>query len=589
MHKLFEKNIKFFYNNLPEYYNLIKNIKSKNYKIINDNIVNIYTQEKIYPNSIIEDSKKIANTPTHNNLWERKFAVINPIHWNENEFPHTGKAINELIKKAKNFPSYNNKGFYFDKDFLPSTAIFGLLSGKHLDLLVKNYSFHSLFVYEPNPEFFAISLYFVDYKYIYKKLGQRFFLWVNGTLDYYAIEKFFYERIVTSSFLNLIYTSYSHPLISDAKEKFEQIRISKFRGWGTFEDEKKGVENHFKNINKFPIFTSPKKLNIPFCIVANGKSLEKNLPFIKKNQNSMIIISVGTAINPLLTEGIQSDFHIEQERIDLLKEILKEPLKKYQGYFLGASVVNPEVFKYAKKPLIYVREGFTLADKNILIGSSPIVGNSGFAFASMFTDEIYLCGMDLGFRLNERKHTKNSYYDNKDDIAKSGIKIKGNFSNDIYTDSLLLSSKRKIENMIKALNLKVYNLSDGAYIEYSTPLKDKTLPKINKNNYIKDIVSTFSFSKEQNIPLNFISVLKQVESSLKHKTNNLKEITGVIDFLEDVLKSNNNPEIKILKGSMFHYLFNIYILSHKLSKKDFTILLDSIKISSFFPKNLTPK
>jgi hypothetical protein len=243
--KLFEKNIRYFYENLPEYYELIKNIKTRNFVIKNGNIYD-KNNNKIYPNSIEEDSQNIASIPIHNNLWEKKFFTLTPIKWNENDFPYTGKAINEIINQAKKYNSFTKEGFYFDKNFLPTTAIFGLLSGKHLDILVKNYSFHSLFVYEPNPEFFAISLYFVDYEFIYQKLGERFFLWVNGTIDYYAIEKFFYERIVTSSLLNLIYTTYNHPLIDDAKAKFEQIRISKFRGWGTLEDEMKGVKNHLK-------------------------------------------------------------------------------------------------------------------------------------------------------------------------------------------------------------------------------------------------------------------------------------------------------------------------------------------------------
>jgi hypothetical protein len=300
----------------------------------------------------------------------------------------------------------------------------------------------------------------------------------------------------------------------------------------------------------------------------------------------MIIISVGTAINPLLKAEIQSDFHIEQERIDLLKDILREPLSNYNGYFLGASVVNPKVFTYAKKPLMYIREGFTFANENALIGSSPIVGNSGFAFASMYTKEIYLCGMDLGFRLNERKHPSNSFYDNKDDTAKSGIKIKGNFSNDIYTDSLLLSSKRKIENMIKALNLTVYNLSDGAYIENSIPLKDKTLPTIEKNKLINNIISSFSSKKIKTSSLKIQKVISQINKSLKHKTENIKELTGLIDFLEDVLKSNKTTEVKILKGSMYHYLFNIYLLGHKLSKEDFQKLLSNINLNNYFKKIL---
>jgi hypothetical protein len=522
--------------------------------------------------------------PTHNNLWDQKFSVLEPMKWDEKEFPYTGKAINDLASKAETYKSYHKKGFYFEKNFLPATVILGLLSGKHIDLLVKKYDFHSLFVYEPNPEFFAISLYFVDYEYIYEKLEDKFFLWINGSIDYFAIEKYYYERVVTSSFMNLIYSSYSHPLIEDAKNKFEEIRVSKFRGWGTFEDELKGVKNHLRNLNKYPLFKKGADLNVPFCVVANGKSLEKCIPFIKKNKDSMIIVSVGTAINPLLKAGIQSDFHIEQERIELLKEILKQPLSEYEGFFLGANVVNPNVFGYAKKPLMYIREGFSLAEKQILPGSSPIVGNAGFAFSSMYTKEIYLCGMDLGFRLNQRKHPKNSFYDDKDDIAQSGIKIKGNFSDDIYTDSLLLSSKRKIEIMIKALNLNVFNLSDGAYIENTVPLKDKTLPKIDKRKIIEKITKTFENQHLKKPKINIYPVLRKMDLSLTYTQPNLKETTGFINFLEDVFKSLQDYEAKLLKGSMFHYLFNLYLIAHKLNKEDFQDLLKNVKISEYFPK-----
>ena len=167
--------------------------------------------------------------------------------------------------------------------------------------------------------------------------------------------------------------------------------------------EIKGIKNHIQNINKYNLLTQKKKINAPFCIVANGKSLEKNIEFIKKNKDSLIIVSVGTAIKPLLKAGIESDFHIEQERIELLKEALKNILPNYNGYFLGANVVNPKVFEMAKNPLMYIREAFSLEDRFVLTGSSPIVGNAGFAFSANFTDEICLCGMDLGFRLNQKK------------------------------------------------------------------------------------------------------------------------------------------------------------------------------------------
>jgi len=580
MQKLFEKNLKFFYENLPHYYELIKNIKTRNFLIKNDNIYD-KSNNKLYPNSIQTDSKTFSFHPTHNHLWQKEFFYINPKKW-ENNFFITGKLINKLLQKAKSLKSYT-KGFYFDRNFLPTCVIFGLLGGKHLNNLVENYEFQSLFVYEPNPEFFAISLYFVDYEKIYTKLGERFFLWVNGKVDYFAIEKFYFERRISSSFLNLTLTTYNHPLIEDAKSKFNEVSSAKLRGWGTYEDEIKGIKNHLQNINRYPTLSAKKNLNIPVCIVANGKSLEKTIGFIKKNKNSMIIISVGTAIKPLMKEGIESDFHIEQERIDLLKDVLKDVLPKYNGYFAGANVVDPEVFKMAKKPLMYIREGFTLS-QNPLIGSSPIVGNAGVAFAKNFSNEIYLCGMDLGFRLGKRKHSKNSFYDEKDDKSISGIKIKGNFSDDIYSDSLLLSAKRNLEKIIEIFNLKVYNLSDGAFIKGSIPLKDKTLPKIKKEKHIKEILSLFTHTNFKTPKLNLPVILKPVKSVLNKNITSYKDLTGIIDFIEDALNSMQYKypgEYTLLNGSISHILNNFYILSHKIDIKENFYLRDIIKKELF--------
>lgn len=580
MQKLFEKNIKFFYENLPHYYDLIKNLKHRNFYIKDDNLYDT-NHNKVYPTSITEDSKQFAHIPTHNPLWEKDFFYIHPFYWKK-DFNITGDIINSLFEKAKTLDSYTHDGFYFDKNFLPTTIIYGLLAGKHIDLLVNDYEFQSLFIYEPNPEFFAISLYYIDYEKVYSKLKDRFFLWVKGHIDYYAIQKFFHERKITSTFFNLELTTYKHPLMDDAKLKFEEVKQTKLRGWGTFEDEYRGIKNHLKNLNKYRTFKpgkQPKK--IPVCIVANGKSLEKNIDFIKNNQNSMIIISVGTAIKPLLKAGIHSDFHIEQERIENLDDILKDTLPKYNGHFIGASVVKPEVFKLAKNPLMYMREAFTLSPKEYVIkGSSPIVGNAGFAFASNITNEIYLCGMDLGFRLNEKKHASGSYYDTTDDKEEQGIKVKGNFSDDIYSNSLLLSSKQNIELMIKKLKIKVYNLSDGAYIEGSIPLKNKTLPGINKQKALKEILKNFkntSFSIPQ-IDLN--KILLPISNTLNFEIKSYKDLTGVVDFINDKLDESflyHPNEYTLIRGSIYHILNNFYITSHKVKIKEIPELIKVIQ------------
>ncbi len=568
--KLFEKNINFLYDNLPHYYSLLTSIKEKRFLIKNNNIFDTHTNSFVYPNSIEKDSKILATNPINNNLYKKHFTFINPPKWDKN-FYITGKIINKLIEKSYKLP--HTDGFYFDKDFLPATIIYGMLAGKHIDMLIENYEFQSILIYEPNPEFFAISLYFVDLEKIYEKLGERFFIQIGGKLSPEIIHKFLNERIVTSSFMQLELTTYSHYLIDDAKKTFEEYEAAKVRGWGTYEDEMKGIKNHKQNINKFPLLEKSIDLNIPFCIVANGKSLEKNINFIKKNQNSMIIISVGTALKPLMKAGIESDFHIEQERVDILVNALKDILPEYNGIFVGANVVNPKVFEMAKNPYMYIREGFTFEKfyPSPLIFSSPLVGNTGVSFAANFTNEIYLCGMDLGFRLGERKHSKNSFYDKDNDIQKEGIKIKGNFSEDIYTDSLLLSSKMAVEKLISLKKLKIYNLSDGAYIQNSIPLKNKTLPKIDKEKYKIKILNAFTNKNYAEKPPEIHPLLNTISNAFK--TLNIKDykhLTGVIDFIEDLTtayRQKDSCAYSLLRGSIWHILLHFYILSHKLENK----------------------
>jgi hypothetical protein len=583
MQKLFEKNIKFFYNNIPHFYKLITSIKTRRYQLINNNIFDTKTNSFIYPHSIDEDSFIFAYNPIQNTLWEKEFFYLTPPKLDEKEFFVTAKIVNKLIEKAKTL-NYT-KSFYFEKNFLPATVILGLLAGKHIELLAEKYNFQSLFIYEPKPEFFAISLYFIDYERLYKKLKGKLFIFIKNKIDYFAIEKFYFERVITSSFARFTLITYENEFILDAKHKFEEISFLKNRGWGTFEDEIKGIKNHLKNIDKYPLLNSSKKLNIPICIVANGKSLEKNIEFIKKNKDSMIIISVGTAIKPLIKAGIESDFHIEQERIDTLIEALKDILPKYNGYFLGASVVKPEIFKMAKKTLMYIREAFTLENNYFTLKhSSPIVGNTGIAFASEFSNEIYLCGMDLGFRLGEKKHANGSFYDDKNDIEKNGIKVKGNFSNDIYSNSLLLSSKKNIEKLIKEKNIKIYNLSDGAYIEGSIPLKDKDLPKIDKQKYIKEITKCFYKTKSKDKKPNIKKLLLAISKAMDIKVDSKEKLTSLMEGLEDLIKTYEQIDKEtflLLRGSLFHILNNLYILSFKIDFREYTKLAKIIKKEIF--------
>jgi len=592
---LFAKNMNYFYKHIPDYYNLIKNIKTRRFQIINNNILDTKTSQYIYPmengkSLMYEISKLYSSNPIKNSLWKKYFLSKELPHYDENILPITSNICNQITNIAKNSQNFTND-YYYDRDFLYTTSIFGIGSGLHIQYLIQNYDFQSLFIYEPEEELFAVSCYFVDWQKAFEKLQDRLYLFVKGKLDSKILKKFYDSKVVTSNFLRLEFTTYSSNKIEQAKKEFYLANISNKRGWGSFEDESVGFGNHLKNINShIPMLYKTKKLPIPICVIANGASLQNDIEWLKRNQNSMILVSVGTSIRPLQKAKIQADFHIEIERMPKLVEILKPNLEQFDGYFLGASVIDSRLFEIAKYPLMFVRDSSsTTAVANFYLShTSPMVGNTGFSFAIHFSDEIYLVGVDVGFKKNGRVHSKNSFYDDKDDKVK-GYPIKGNFSDDIYSNDLLNLSRQNLEMTIYQLKpKKVYNLSDGAYINGTIPKRSKTiqLPTIDKKRYIKEILKCF---KDENIKLlnysGFLELYKnKVISLLDRDIKNRKELTEVIDLVNDYTLAfyRYEPAVgTLMRGSIWHILNAIYLSLHKTSIEQYpkmvTLLKEQIK------------
>ncbi len=595
MQQLFSKNLKYFYENIPQYYQLIKNIKTRRFQIITQNGLNIYdTQTKTYfyptknnKHLMQETNQTYANNPMKNHLWKKYFLTKDLPYYDETLLPITSKICNKIANFTKQTKNFTND-YYYDKNFLYTTTIFGIGSGLHIKYLTDKYDFQSLFIYEPEPEFFAISCYFVDWEKIYEKYKNKVFLFIKGNIDTKVLKYFYDNKVVTSNFLRLEFVTYKSPKINQAIKEFYLANISNKRGWGSYEDEMVGYKNHIQNINKnIPTLSKLSKINAPICVIANGKSLENDIEWIKQNQNNMIIVSVGTSIKPLQKANIYSDFHIEIERMEKLVKILEPNLSRHKGYFLGASVINPKHFKIAKKPLMFVRDASSTAgiSNYILRYSSPMVGNTGFSFAAHLSDEIYMCGFDVGFKKNNRIHASGSYYDDKDDVEQNASPIKGNFSNDIYSNSLFNLSRQNLTMTIHFLKpKKVYNLSDGAFIDGATPKhsKDIILKPIDKQKYIKQILSNFS-TKPIKI-LNYSGFLELYKNKiielLDKKITNKRELTQVFDEINDytIAFLQHEPTVgTIMKGSIWHILNISYVSLHKTSIDEYQNIVKIIK------------
>ena len=324
----------------------------------------------------------------------------------------------------------------------------------------------------------------------------------------------------------------------------------------------------------------------PICVIANGPSLDFLLPFIKKNQNKMILFSCGTALKPLLNAGIRPDFQIEIERHHYLGDVLKEaPLGDIP--LLCATVLNKEAKELAKEIYLFERDGSSAANLNEpkfkVKFTAPLVGNAGASLASYLGSDVILCGLDCGYKKGAKKHAKNSYYGEEDEKLPEGVyKVDGNFSDDIYSDALYSLSRNALEEAFRALKpFNILNLNDGAYIKGATPIyfQDFELKEINKNQEIKNLKSLFKnpqecgfYTKETQLYIFEILAFKNsIRDLFNVEVQNKKGLFIAVDkIFEEISKvSQKNPFVGILfGGTLSHFLYHIALGSLHLPYDD---------------------
>ncbi|MDQ1340969.1 MAG: hypothetical protein QG567_2127, partial [Campylobacterota bacterium] len=461
----FEKNRVFFDKNLPHLGELLKENTKEFHLYIDSRGINIATNDGkiLYPiengkSTIFKISKKLSENLSTNPICKKIFNQKGVVRYNEPTIPITTKIVNEIVDNLEKNENFSNKSIYLgENNILPTLSVFGLTSGLQIEYIKRDYSYiHALFIYEPNIDFFIISNYFIDYEECYKKIGfDSFYLFVKGHTSLHVIKKFYASHLITNNYLRFEISTYEDKRIKDARDSFLNIQRQNTRGWGSIDDEMVGLKNRIKNIDpknpKYPIFAKPLTLDYPICVVGNGPSLNELMPFIKENSDKMIIFSSGTALKPLKNYGIEPDFQIEIERRDHVASVLKEaPLGNTT--LLAADIVDPSTLECAKKSLLFIRATSTSATMNkpkkIIEFSNPIVGNASVALALEISKNVLLCGLDVGFKGDGKQHAKGSYYDNTNDKSQEKIPTRGNFSSNIYTNSLFSLSREMFEHAI---------------------------------------------------------------------------------------------------------------------------------------------
>lgn len=247
--------------------------------------------------------------------------------------------------------------------------------------------------------------------------------------------------------------------------------------WNTYQNRKTGKVRVFQRADEAP--------DIPVFILASGPSLENDIDIIRQHRTDAIILSIATALRPVLNAGITPDFHVELENVYITPKMIE--LSKDHDLsgirLVAAASVEPAVLDYFDEAILYARTAlssypvFAHGEDETLSLPGPTAGNAGLSFAleSGFKD-IYLFGLDLGTRNPTQHHTSGSFYDTDDAPAHTdeyNIQVPGNFGEPVWTSRPFLSALKNADDLIGAFNTKakVRNCSDGAMLSHAKAVR----------------------------------------------------------------------------------------------------------------------
>ena len=442
------------------------------------------------------------------------------------------------------------------------TIIFGIPFDNALNQLYAKDTVY--LICEPDIEKFYLSLYVIDWEYIFK---DNYIIYSILDSDV-GLQKKFYNFFLYN--FNFNYTISYLQTYNSYNFLFDQLSIALNQNNPlsySYERMLLSIKNKMQNSQKYkfldltyPIFTKKESV----IIVSMGPSLSKDLKYIKKNRKKLIIVAYIQSIKILYENNIKPDIATIVDSTSLMKKFLS---KKYKIFLkdtrlFATSDINSKIFTYFQQKNIYL---FDKENENI-IGNT--IGESTYhLILKLGAKQIYLSGVDLGYskddQLFHKSHTvesnrgdyKNS--NNKKNPNNTYVQIKGNYRNKVKTDIFFMQVIQNYNNITKQYpERKIYNLSDGAYLDGTISIKRfKKIKKIKKDIIIcsKKNIENFYQIKQEIIYLNSIDLKYIKNIDLEEFNKSLKELSL------SLLNVKDESYFSVYRQKIFFNYFNIIL------------------------------
>jgi len=524
LHATFLNNMALLKSNMPAIYEYYQHYKANHIQLaIDDNgSINLAVNNAFfYP----EDPKAMSHQQVDTFL-QSPLSLdfeIAPTESDTHTYQHEA-VINKIFNQRREALGKHCAYGLKSGDQINFIAFIGSGLGHHISELHDRFSIRSLFIYEPDPDMFFATLHTADLTEWFEscqRLGGELTLKIGGSEEDFIND--IYQYFKREGFFNLVqmylYRHYRSDKTTDAFNKMNTLAYRYKAGWGFCEDEIIGISHTLTNISKNKGFilhnsgqtSTPRP---PVFIIGNGPSLTDDIDYLKANQHNAIIISSGTSLKPLLDNGICPDIHVEQERPKAIYQWVKRigheaTLKNIPLVCLNT--VYPSILSLFKQPYIAMKSGDAgagfihdyISDKyTSLLFCNPTVTNASTSIAvNMGFSELYLFGLDYGFKSKESHHAKGSAYDEvKTFTLENELSVPDNQGGQINTTRIFDFSRGVLEMLLgEHAQVKCVNVSNGAYIKHTQYCPSKQLPHFTPINNKQQAVETYladSFSND---------------------------------------------------------------------------------------------
>lgn len=634
--KLFEQNYTFFQKTDPVIFNKIKDHVPQRFKLAHIDEINKFNIYDSDNESLIYSIQELANEKIELDTYIKNMPLFTMLM--EEYFPH--KQGERQLKKSpllmrlfsqlyeagpmkKHYSVDSTKKAFIKEelamDDYPYVRVYGVGLGYHLIKLLSQKNVTSLLIYEPEIDFFYLSLFVIPWEKIYQYFNlskPKRLIMVIGLTGREAREQIrqlglSMSMILEHAFRRIVlfpnHDEIQHVLEHERADA--QILCSNY-GMGWYDDAKDGLINTLRNVKLKPhIFQgnqyTPKKLGFTAFVIGAGPSLDQAIAFIKQHKDQAIIFSSGTAIKSLIAQGIIPDFHIEQERdmptIHALETINSDTLKKVR--LLALNVVQPGVLALFQKRSLFLKlrePGSALlpSDYSKMQNVNPTVTNASTSIAAALgAKTIYLFGVDYAFSNSGAHHASNTIYESGEFCSRTNNrmqkvprqKIRGNLSDSVETQAVWLWSHNVTEGSVKKYpDVEWYNIGDGAFIEGAIPIDYGQLEEtfnidseFKKNTVIDQIENLFStLPNTHELMLQFRKRYLQqrsefitiIQDTLQVQVHSQEEMLSKLLCLSDMALSGVNAHYHIsslvFSGSIITFVKNSYIQLNYLTTQD---------------------